>query len=167
MIVFSIGYEGITEKYFLHLLRKQEIEIIVDVRQWPVSRKRGFSKKALEQLLIENSIGYCHMPSLGCPKIVRDKLKNGGSWASYALDYSQHLQGHLDVVDDLAKMVSDKRCALLCYEADPNFCHRSIIARLLHENYGAQICHITSATTGTRSSVPLRFSFAAAGKSNQ
>jgi uncharacterized protein (DUF488 family) len=73
MTVFTIGYEGLDIASFLSLLAQHGIGTVVDIRQLPLSRKRGFSKKALAGRLNGAGFEYIHMASLGCPKPVRDR----------------------------------------------------------------------------------------------
>jgi hypothetical protein len=80
---FTIGYEQSSIRRFLSLLRSREVEILVDVREIPLSRKPGFSKNHLSASLENAGIEYRHIVNLGAPKKLREKLRSGGSWWDY------------------------------------------------------------------------------------
>ena len=80
MNVFTIGYEGLDIDGFMSLLAEHDIDTIVDVRELPLSRKAGFSKNALANLLNLSGREYVHMADLGCPKSVRDLYREDGNW---------------------------------------------------------------------------------------
>ena len=65
MELYTIGYEGLNEKSFLAWLNRYHISIVADVRQIPLSRKKGFSKTALNKILSKHNINYINFQSLG------------------------------------------------------------------------------------------------------
>lgn len=142
MKVFTIGYEGLDIDLFITTLVKNGIGTLVDVRQLPLSRKRGFSKKALAGALAGHELGYLHIPALGCPKPVRDRYRQDGSWQRYTQGFLQHLSSQEGAVAQLAGLVASSNCALLCFEADPNFCHRSMVADAVQAQCGAEVRHL-------------------------
>ncbi len=84
----TIGYEGVELVDFLRRLAAAKVKVIVDVRELPLSRKRGFSKTALRAALESHGIDYIHMSALGCPKPIRQRLKLNGDWQSYSNEVS-------------------------------------------------------------------------------
>lgn len=128
MTLFTAGYEGLTIEAFLARLKQAGIEKIVDVREYPLSRKPGFSKRALAEHLMNNGIAYEHVPALGCPKPIRNQYKVDGSWARYAKDFRAYIATQDAVVLDVLADAASYRTCLICYEADASFCHRSLIA---------------------------------------
>ena len=66
MKIYTVGYEGLDIDSFLSLLAENDIETVVDVREMPLSRKPGFSKKSLEAVLNLSGREYVHMVALGC-----------------------------------------------------------------------------------------------------
>lgn len=142
MKVFTVGYEGLDIDLFISALVKNGVETLVDVRQLPLSRKRGFSKKALAGALASQNLGYVHIPALGCPKSVRDQYRQDGSWQCYTEGFLQHLSNQQEAVVQLAGLVASSNCALLCFEADPNFCHRSMVADAVKAKCGAEVRHL-------------------------
>lgn len=79
--IFTFGYEGLSVDAFVQRLKTTGIETVVDVRANPLSRKPGFSKRALAAALSPASIAYIHLPAMGCPKPVRDRYKRRWSYA--------------------------------------------------------------------------------------
>lgn len=145
MTVHTIGYEGLDIQAFMSLLAEHGIETVVDIRELPLSRKPGFSKKALAKVLNLSGLEYVHMVALGCPKQVRNRYREDGNWERYVESFSKHLHTHKAAIDELSVLVASSNCALLCYEADFNLCHRSIVASAVRDACGADIKHIKAA----------------------
>ena len=117
MTVFTIGYEGLQIAEFTALLAEHGVETVVDVRDLPLSRKPGFSKKSLASVLSLAGIGYIHLADLGCPRPVRDRYREDGNWQRYTKGFLQHLAGQQSAIADLAKLANKSTCALEhCYE---------------------------------------------------
>jgi len=142
MTVFTIGYEGLDIDAFVALLAKHRIDTVVDIRELPLSRKRGFSKKALGSTLNLHGHDYVHMAALGCPKPVRNDYRDDGDWQRYTRGFVRHLKTQGEALAGLSAMTDASNCALLCYEADFTRCHRSLVADALREEFGADIQHI-------------------------
>lgn len=152
MTVFTIGYEGLDIDAFMSLLADHDIETVVDIRELPLSRKPGFSKKALASVLNLSGLEYVHMVDLGCPKSVRDWYREDGNWKRYTEGFLKHLKTQEAAIVELSKLANSSNCALLCYEADFNFCHRSMVADAVSKQCGAVIEHIQfkATTSGGR-----------------
>lgn len=131
--LLTIGYEGINLDHFFSLLRAGRVDTIVDVRELPLSRKKGFSKNALAAAARGNGFRYAHLPALGCPKAIRGDYKRDGDWSRYVARFSAYLQTQESALALLARQAQASRCCLLCFEADPNRCHRSLVARRVAE----------------------------------
>lgn len=144
MTVFTIGYEGLDVESFISLLTKHRVGTVVDVRELPLSRKPGFSKRSLSDNLRSAGLDYVHMVSLGCPRSVRNRYKEDGSWTRYTEGFLRHLNGQAEAVVELAERASESNCALLCFEADYRFCHRTFVANAVHDQSGAVVQHISA-----------------------
>lgn len=145
--LYTIGYEGQPLTAFLQRLCDLDVRTLIDVRELPLSRKRGFSKRALAAALEEYGIAYAHMPALGCPKKIRDRLKQDGNWGRYVRDFKRHLAKQSASLTELIKFAHATTCCLMCFEADFNRCHRSIVARAAVQVGAPRISHITSMAT--------------------
>lgn len=131
--LYTIGYEQhATPKGLLSALRKAGVRRLVDVRELPLSRRRGFSKRALSEVLEESGVSYHHVRPLGNPKPYRD-LYRSGRQVEGEEGYRAHLRnGSAHAVDTLAEELSEKATCLLCFEADHTRCHRALIVDELY-----------------------------------
>lgn len=142
MAIYTIGYEGKTLEGFLEDLERHQIKTLIDVRQLPLSRKKGFSKNKLRDALESHSKGYLHLKSLGCPKDVRDAYKADGSWQKYTTLFKKHLESQSEALGELATLASDNNCALMCFEANAKQCHRLFVADRIKSDTGMDVVHI-------------------------
>ncbi len=131
MELSTIGYEGMSLSTFLSTLRQYHIATLVDVRQNPISRKPGFSKTALSNALQLNGFEYLHLYELGAPRNIRNDYKSDNDWNRYTVGYLQHLAEQDEPIARLLKLAISKHCCLLCFESDPQTCHRYFVANEL------------------------------------
>ena len=160
MKIYTVGYEGLDIDNFLSLLAENDIETVVDVREMPLSRKPGFSKKSLASVLNLSGREYVHMVDLGCPKLVRDRYREDGNWKRYTEGFMKHLKTQDDAIAELSALVATSNCALLCYEADSNFCHRSMVAGAVKDYCGARVTHIKASAKKASPVAALQLAFA-------
>ena len=160
MIISTIGYEGLDIDAFMGLLTENGIETVVDVREMPLSRKPGFSKKTLTNILNLSGFEYVHMVKLGCPKTVRDCYRQDGDWGRYTEGFLNYLKTQHSSIAELSGLAASSSCALLCYEADFNFCHRSMVAGAVRDYCGAEVKHIVASAAKRAASESLRLAFA-------
>ena len=160
MKIYTVGYEGLDIDSFLSLLAENDIETVVDVREMPLSRKPGFSKKSLASVLNLSGREYVHMVDLGCPKLVRDRYREDGNWKRYTEGFMKHLKAQDDAIAELSALAATSNCALLCYEADPNFCHRSMVASAVKDYCGARVTHIKASAKKASPVAALQLAFA-------
>jgi uncharacterized protein (DUF488 family) len=119
--------------------------MLVDVRTVPASRRMPhFSKAALERSLPAQGIAYRHMPELGgLRKPKADSTNTGWRNASFR-GYADYMQTDefSDAIAELEKLVANHRLAIMCAEAVPWRCHRSLIGDALAAR-GDEVRHIT------------------------
>jgi uncharacterized protein (DUF488 family) len=137
MNLYTAGYEGLSIDAFIAQLKHAGIDKVLDVREYPLSRKKGFSKNALAQCLAVHGITYEHSRPLGCPKPIRKQYKEDGNWSIYARDFRAYIRTQGDVLNSLISNAAVQRICMVCYEADANFCHRSLIAEAAQEVAGS------------------------------
>ena len=166
MSILTIGYEGLDIENFLALLRLGNVETVVDIRELPLSRKRGFSKNGLREILNANGFAYRHISQLGCPKAIRDQYRQDGDWQRYTKDFKGYLAGQGEVIAELSKMAEASHCALLCFEANYRMCHRSMVAAAVEQVSGAQVQHLSSAAIKTGKAEDRQSRLALAGTVN-
>lgn len=128
MSIEGIGYEGQTIDALVSKLRIRGVETLVDVRLNAISRKRGFSKRALAAGLEDAGIAYVHMPVLGNQ---RDNRAGYGELDSPLARqvrerFTAELQAEaaLEALEELANLARTGPVAVFCYEADEQHCHR-------------------------------------------
>lgn len=138
--VGSVGYEHYRSvEDFARLLANSGVERLVDVRELPISRRRGFAKSALAAALAEEEVEYIHLRSMGNPKEFRDLYKSG-KVAEGRAGYEQLLaHERADELRELAATVQEKRSALMCVEAEEDVCHRQVIFEALRDQLGLDL----------------------------
>ena len=136
----SIGYERYRSvEDFARLLAGAGVERLVDVRELPISRRRGFAKSALAAALAEESVEYLHLRSMGNPKEFRDLYKSG-KVAEGRAGYEQLLaHKRTEELRELAATIQEKRSALMCVEAEEDVCHRQVIFEALRDQLGLDL----------------------------
>lgn len=134
--LLTIGYEGLASSRFVGFLEENDVRLLVDVRELPLSRKKGFSKSSLSETLADAGIKYVHIRELGSPRPIRRRLKEDGDYASFFSDYHKHLQQQAEALDQLSRLVEEyNRVCLMCFERSPEQCHRSRLADYFAENW--------------------------------
>jgi uncharacterized protein (DUF488 family) len=133
-VVFTIGHSNHTWKDFLELLRAHGVKRVVDVRTIPRSRHNPqFNRDTLSAKLRAARIGYVHLRKLGGLRHARRDSPNMGwrnsSFRGFA-DYMQTPEFEAGL-HRLMKLAAQKRSAIMCAEAVPWRCHRSLIADAL------------------------------------
>ncbi|HVC49529.1 MAG TPA: DUF488 domain-containing protein, partial [Burkholderiales bacterium] len=137
----TIGYEDSSINEFIETLVSTNITFVLDIREIPVSRRKGFSKKILSQRLINEGIGYRHVKALGSPKEIRDRLRKSGDFERFFNEYDRYLLTQQDCLKSIADELTGS-VALLCYERDPKYCHRKSVARELSKITGKKPLHL-------------------------
>lgn len=138
--VGSVGYERYRlVEDFARLLAQAEVERLIDVRELPISRRRGFAKTALAEALAEQGVEYLHLRGMGNPKEFRDLYKSG-QVAEGRAGYEQLLtEDRADDLRELAETIHEKRSALMCVEHDEAVCHRQVIFAALQGQLGLDL----------------------------
>jgi uncharacterized protein (DUF488 family) len=144
--LFTLGYEGLSIDAFIARLQAAQVKTIVDVRELPLSRKKGFSKTAFSAALSEHGIAYLHVPALGCPKPIRNQYKADANWATYTRDFLAYLQTQDAPLRELVKIAKATQSCLVCFEADFTVCHRTYVARAARQLGGPSVTHLTAKT---------------------
>jgi uncharacterized protein (DUF488 family) len=134
--LFTVGYEGRQLGELIAMLQASKVRLVIDIRELPLSRRRGFSKTPLGTALREVGIEYVHLRAAGNP-YRRDK--DSISRPQLLARYARHLRAADDVVTLVADTARGRRAALLCYEADPRECHRSLLAPRVAAQLGCAI----------------------------
>lgn len=144
--VYTIGYEGLTIEEYIDKLKANNIPLVIDVRNNPVSRKKGFSKRKFEAHLNNAGINYIHIPELGIPKHLRDELKDISDYIALFDYYEKHIlkEKALFKAYKILLLLREYRIiAITCFEKDHNYCHRSKISNwVMNSNKDSRVIHI-------------------------
>jgi uncharacterized protein (DUF488 family) len=138
----TIGYEGVSLDAFIATLKAAKVTLLLDVRELPISRRRGFSKTALSEALSRAGIAYQHERALGAPREVRHRLREDGDLGRYFVDFREYLASQRQLLDELAGSLSG-RVTLLCYERNPQQCHRSVVVNALARRAKLGFSHLS------------------------
>ena len=150
-VVHTIGHSTRTASELVALLRGHAIETLVDVRTIPRSRHNPqYNGDALAATLARHEIAYVHAPELGGLRKPRPDSINlawrNTSFRGYA-DYMQTPAFHA-AIDALVARAEVERTAIMCAEAVPWRCHRSLVADALTAR-GIEAREIVSETRAT------------------
>ena len=141
--VATIGYEGTTLPALLASLHAAGVALLVDVRAVARSRRPGFAKTRLSAALGEAGIGYRHLAGLGTPADGRAAAR-AGRHADMQAIFRDHLATSVAQADlaELQSLAAAHPVCLLCFEADPQHCHRLLVADALAERMPVAIRHL-------------------------
>ncbi|MFV0294581.1 MAG: DUF488 family protein [Hyphomicrobiaceae bacterium] len=128
--LFTVGYEGTDIDRFVQTLKAAGVARLADVRAVAVSRKAGFSKRKLAARLADEGIEYTHFVALGDPKPGREAAR-AGNFDLFRSIYGAHIETApaQESLRDLVNLAQGAPTCLLCFERDPETCHRTIVAR--------------------------------------
>lgn len=140
--LYTVGYEGASLSDFILTLQANGIDTILDVREIPVSRRKGFSKKILAEELGRHGIAYRHERALGSPKPLRDQLHRDGDYHKFFKLFASYIITQDELLTVLAGSLEGS-VSLLCYERDHTTCHRSIVAKQIEAITGLSTHHLT------------------------
>jgi uncharacterized protein (DUF488 family) len=139
----TIGYEKASQAEVLAALAAAGVRRVIDVRDRPLSRRAGFSKRQLQAGLESHGMEYVHLQALGTPPEGREANRRR-QWQRFweivetklATPEAEH------ALEEAAALAEAAPSCLLCYEADWHICHRSRIATLMAERHGFTLRHL-------------------------
>ena len=140
--IFTIGYERRDGDDLVSRLREFDVDILVDVRERPFSRKPDFRKNALQARCEEQGIEYQSWPRLGSTASQRELHASGEISAFMSRFRSFARRGRAEELGSLASLAQNRTVALICYERCHADCHRSVVSELLAERIDASIVAI-------------------------
>ncbi len=132
--IFTVGHSTRTAEDFIALLKENGVTRLVDVRTVPRSaRNPQFNRETLPATLVRAGIAYAHMKDLGGLRRARkDSINTGWRNASFR-GYADYMQTpeFASALDELIAFARNERVAIMCAEAVPWRCHRSLIGDAL------------------------------------
>jgi uncharacterized protein (DUF488 family) len=85
---------------------------------------------------------YCHFPSLGIPSANREKISSLVQYKALFASYKESVAIYQEELREVAELLTDMPSVLVCQEADPMFCHRSVLAVVLTDIVNLPIQHL-------------------------
>ena len=140
--IYTAGYEGKTVDEFLNLLMQSGLRRLIDVRFNPISRRYGFHKSTLKRLCNALDIDYQHLPGLGIPGSARADLDSTDSYLTLFKEYRCGLIDRSNDMQTVISLLKAEPSVLVCMEANPDFCHRNVLAQHLAGMIDLPILHL-------------------------
>ncbi len=145
-ILYTIGYEGISLEEYLNKLIKNDIKVLVDVRNNPMSMKFGFSKSQLKSYCAYLNIKYVHVPEVGIESDLRQLLAKQSDYDNLFDEYQNiNLKKTKRYQEEILKLlIENQRIALTCFESNICQCHRKPLAEAIMKlpNWNYVLKHI-------------------------
>lgn len=136
--IVSVGYERRSVEELLELLAAHGVEKLVDIRELPLSRRQGFSKRQLARSLGLAGIEYLHLRAAGNP------FRKERADVERCLQlYESYLEEHPEVLEVIGAELAEGTVAFLCYERRHDCCHRSVLLdALIHQGRSLEVVRV-------------------------
>lgn len=144
MKVFTLGYEKRNIEEFISVLKKANVQILIDIRETAWSYKRDFCKTRFKQALDKKGIEYVHVKDLGNPRQLRKSDSDRGIVLNKYRKYLEETESgvfELMGIIDYAKKSNCNLC-LTCYEREHLECHRSVIIDHIKSLISISVTHL-------------------------
>lgn len=144
MNLYTIGFAGKSAERFFGILQDNEVKRVVDIRLRPYGQLAGFAKKKDLEFFLRSLVGceYVHLPQLAPTDEILKSYRNNKDWDEYVSRFAEIMIDR-DIPKALDKALFENAC-LLCSEAEPDHCHRRLIAEALQANWAdVAIHHLT------------------------
>jgi uncharacterized protein (DUF488 family) len=141
--LYSIGYEKALLPEVIAALSAAGVATLIDVRDRPISRRPGFSKRQLAAAIAEAGMRYVHLSALGTPPEGRlaGRCREWDRFWAIVAEKLARPEAELEL-RQAAQIAGEEPCCLLCYEADWRVCHRRRIAEILASRHGFALRHL-------------------------
>jgi uncharacterized protein (DUF488 family) len=144
VLLHTIGYEKTRQPDVIATLAQAGVATVIDVRDRPLSRRPGFSKRQLAAAVEAAGMTYIHLRALGTPPEGRE-ANHRRQWERFWAIVDERLAGVEAglALDEAAHIAAASPSCLLCYEADWRICHRRRVAEILAARHGFVVRHLT------------------------
>jgi uncharacterized protein (DUF488 family) len=142
-LLYTIGYEKALLKDVVSTLAAARVTILIDVRDRPISRRPGFSKRQLASAIGEAGMRYLHLQALGTPpegRLAGRRREWDRFWGIVGEKLTRP-EAEL-ALQEAAEIAEAAPSCLLCYEADWQICHRRRVAEILAQRHGFAVSHL-------------------------
>jgi uncharacterized protein (DUF488 family) len=141
--LYTIGYEKTLLKDVISTVAAARVPTLIDVRDRPISRRPGFSKRQLAAAIEEAGMRYVHLQALGTPpegRLAGRRREWDRFWGIVEEKLARpEAELALQEAGEIAKAAPS---CLLCYEADWQICHRRRVAEILAHRHGFAVSHL-------------------------
>lgn len=138
-LIYTIGHSTRSTREFIKIIKSFDIELLIDIRHYPGSRYcPQFGKSRLKATLKRHSIDYLHLEELGGRRKPEKTPTNAGWRNSAFKGYADYMQTRefKTALKELMKLSKKQTVVIMCAEAVPWRCHRSLVGdALLIEGY--------------------------------
>ena len=137
--IFTIGFTKKNAEEFFRLLQEARVEKLIDIRENRVGQLAGFAKYPDLAFFLDRIAGitYDYQPTLAPSPEIRDAYRKTHDWAQYEKSFEE-LMAQRRVLDEIDPALFEGKIALLCSEADPDQCHRHLVAEMLARHWSSQ-----------------------------
>jgi uncharacterized protein (DUF488 family) len=142
-LLYTIGYEKTLLKDVVSTVAAARVATLIDVRDRPISRRPGFSKRQLAAAIEEAGMRYIHLQALGTPPEGRLAGRRR-EWDRFWGIVEEKLscpEAEL-ALQEAGQIAEAAPSCLLCYEADWQICHRRRVAEMLAQRHGFVVSHL-------------------------
>ena len=147
--LYTIGYEKTSLKDVVGTLAAAGVATLLDVRDRPISRRPGFSKRQLAAGIEEAGMRYVHLQALGTPPDGRAANRRREWDRFWAIVEEKLARPEAELMlQQAGEIARAAPSCLLCYEADWHICHRQRIAEILAQRHGFAVCHLAVHAAG-------------------
>jgi len=141
--LYTIGYEKARLADVVVTLTAAGVATLIDVRERPISRRPGFSRRQLEAAIEEAGMRYLSLRALGTPPEGREANRRREWDRFWHIVKARLASPEAELALHEAGVTAQQSAScLLCYEADWHICHRSRVAELLAEQHGFAVDHL-------------------------
>jgi uncharacterized protein (DUF488 family) len=149
--LYTIGYEKALLKDVVATLAAAGVTTLIDVRDRPISRRPGFSKRQLAAAIEVAEMRYVHLQALGTPPEGRlaGRRREWDRFWGIVEEKLARPEAEL-ALQEAAEVAQAAPSCLLCYEADWQICHRRRVAEILARRHGFSVHHLAVSATAER-----------------
>lgn len=147
-LLYTIGYEKTLLKDVVSILAAARVATLIDIRDRPISRRPGFSKRQLATAIEEAGMRYDHLQALGTPpegRLAGRRREWDRFWGIVEEKLARpEAELALQKAGEIAEAAPS---CLLCYEADWQICHRRRVAEILVQRRSFLVSRLAVAPT--------------------
>jgi hypothetical protein len=133
--IYTTGYQNFSIDHFFNTLISTGIKNLIDIRNRPLSYKYGFNGFWMKKYLSEIKIKYVNIPEVGIEKQYRNNLDKQNLWEMYR----NKLERNEKSVNNVARVIQEEPSVMMCFETNPQDCHRLQLAKKISSITGLPV----------------------------